>query len=208
MSFGLTLIRETFNFWTPTYLFEVAGLSEGTAAQCSMVFPLVGAASGLLGGMATDRLGGKHGRIVVPSLLALVAAVSLLSNLQLDGRPYLALFLLASVAFFMMAPYSFLTGVMALDLGGKRGSATAAGLIDSAGYLGGVLSGYGIGALAQRYGWNTAFVSLAATAGLTAVVGTVYCVHQEIRHRSLRLSSQEIPCPPHPSSSAEETQGK
>jgi OPA family glycerol-3-phosphate transporter-like MFS transporter len=189
MSVGLTLIRETFNFWTPTYLVEVAKMSKGTAAQCSMLFPLVGAGSALLGGLATDRLGGRHGRIVVPSLVALAASTGLLSIIQLDGRPYLALSLLATVGLFMMAPYSFLTGVMALDLGGKRGSATAAGLIDSAGYLTGALSGYGIGALADNWGWSAAFASLAATAGLTAIVGTVYWVQQEIRHRRSHLKA-------------------
>src|SRR5262249_56369988 len=47
MNVGLTLIRETFNFWTPTYLTEVAGLTPGEAAQQSMWFPLVGALSAL-----------------------------------------------------------------------------------------------------------------------------------------------------------------
>src|SRR5262249_20359504 len=39
-SFGLTLVRETFNAWTPTYLVEVFGLSQAEAAQRSAVFPL------------------------------------------------------------------------------------------------------------------------------------------------------------------------
>jgi OPA family glycerol-3-phosphate transporter-like MFS transporter len=183
LSIGLTLIRETFNFWTPTYLRDVVGMSEGTAAQSSMFFPLVGALAALLGGFVTDRIRRRLGRIVLPSLLALAAVTALLSILHLNARPYLAVCLLSAVALFMMAPYSFLTGVMALDLGGKRGSATAAGLIDSAGYLGAILSGYGVGTLADRWGWNTAFAGLAATAGMTAIVGAVYCVRQEIHRR-------------------------
>ena len=39
MSLGLTLIREAFNFWTPTYLVEVGRLSVGEAAQYSLLFP-------------------------------------------------------------------------------------------------------------------------------------------------------------------------
>jgi OPA family glycerol-3-phosphate transporter-like MFS transporter len=183
MSVGLTLIRETINFWTPTYLVEVAGLSKASAAWASMFFPLVGAPGAVVGGVATDRMRGRHGRIVVPSLLGLVAITGLLAVFQLGARPYLAVSLLSAVALFMMAPYSFLTGVMALDLGGKRGSATAAGLIDSAGYLGAVASGYGVGTLADRWGWHTAFAGLAATAGVTAFVGIVYWARQEAHTR-------------------------
>ena len=56
-----------------------------------------------------------------------------------------------------------LAGAMALELGGKRGAATAAGLIDTAGYLGALLSGVLVGALAQRYGWGTSLRFLSAT---------------------------------------------
>ena len=41
MSLGLTLIRESFNFWTPTYLVEVGMLPAGEAAQYSLLFPPV-----------------------------------------------------------------------------------------------------------------------------------------------------------------------
>jgi OPA family glycerol-3-phosphate transporter-like MFS transporter len=183
LSIGLTLIRETLNFWIPTYLVEVTGLSKGAAAQCSMFFPLLGSPAVLLGGFATDQTRGQHGRIVVPSLVGLVAITALLSILDLDGQAVLAVALLSAIALFMMAPYSFLTGVMALDLGGKRGSATAAGLIDSAGYLGAIASGFGVGAIAERWGWRTAFGALAVTAGITAIVGLVYWVRQERLNR-------------------------
>ncbi|MFB6247186.1 MAG: MFS transporter, partial [Salinibacter sp.] len=42
MSAGMTLIRQSFTFWTPTFLVEVAGMSKGSAAQYSLLYPLVG----------------------------------------------------------------------------------------------------------------------------------------------------------------------
>ena len=96
------------------------------------------------------------------------------------GRPGMVLVLIGAVAFALMAPYTFCSGVIALDLGGRRGGGTAAGLIDSAGYLGAVLSGLGIGALAESsYGWVAAFAALAAAAGLTCLVAAVYWLRQE-----------------------------
>ena len=39
-NFGLTLVRETFTFWTPTFLTEVPKLDPGEAAIGSLLFPL------------------------------------------------------------------------------------------------------------------------------------------------------------------------
>jgi OPA family glycerol-3-phosphate transporter-like MFS transporter len=183
MNAGLTLIRETFNFWMPTYLAEVAGLSEGSAAQGSMLFPLVGAASAFLAGAVSDRLKGVRGRVVLSALVLLAGALWLLSAMPATGRPVLALFLISTVSFILIGPYSLLSGVMAPDLGGKRGSSTAAGLIDGAGYFGAVLSGFGIGAIAQTRGWSAAFAFLAVAAILTALAAGVFWARQEFARR-------------------------
>ena len=45
MNMGLTLIRETFNLWTPTYLRETTDLDAGQAGVTSLAFPLTGAVS-------------------------------------------------------------------------------------------------------------------------------------------------------------------
>jgi OPA family glycerol-3-phosphate transporter-like MFS transporter len=71
----------------------------------------------------------------------------------------------------LLGPYSYLAGAMALDFGGKEGSATASGLIDGFGYLAGVLAGNGMAHLVVAYGWQRMFLVLAAVAGLTSIIG-------------------------------------
>ncbi|QDU12042.1 MFS transporter [Gimesia aquarii] len=190
MNFSLTLVRETFNFWTPTFLNEVARFDIGSAAIGSMLFPLVGGCSTYLAGITSDRLRGRHGRVVLPSLVLLVLSLILLATINVSGKPILALTLLSLVAFFLMAPYSFLSGVMAIDLGGKRGCSTVAGLVDSAGYLGGILSGYTIGMIAQNYGWKMAFGGLAGVCCTAIIAGIVYWLIQE---REMNLAQALLP---------------
>lgn len=179
MNFSLTLVRETFNFWTPTFLNEVVKFEIGDAAIGSMLFPLVGGCSALIAGITSDRLRGRHGRVVLPSLILLVIALGLLATINVAGKPVLALTLLSLVAFFLMAPYSFLSGVMAIDLGGKRGCSTVAGLVDSAGYLGAILSGHTVGMIAQYYGWKMAFGGLAGICCTAIIAGFMYWRIQE-----------------------------
>jgi OPA family glycerol-3-phosphate transporter-like MFS transporter len=48
----------------------------------------------------------------------------------------------------------------AMDIGGKKMAGTASGLIDSFQYYGGGLSGFFLGWLLEKYGWNSWFLSL------------------------------------------------
>ena len=173
-NFGLTLIRETFNFWTPTYRNEVAQLPPGLAAAASLSFPLVGAVSAILAGVLSDRFAGRHGRIMVPSICGLIVALVLLGTVDLTGRPWTAVLLVSLVSFFLLGPYSYLSGVMALDIGGKQASGTVSGLSDSAGYGGAILSGYTVGVLAERYGWNVAFLGLAGVSLFALATAVFY----------------------------------
>ena len=192
VNFGLTLIRETFNLWTPKFLVQEVGLGEGDAAVTSVVFPLAGAVSALAAGIMSDRLGGRHGRILLPCIFLLTGALIAMATLNFVGRPWLAMLLISSVALFLLAPYSYLSGVMALDLGGKRASSTAAGLIDSAGYFGAILSGWGIGAISSRQGWGTAFGALAGVCCLTAFAGAGYLLMHERTLRRLAATQSRI----------------
>jgi sugar phosphate permease len=176
LSLAATLARETFNDWTPTYFVERLKMPPAEAASTSAVFPFLGGCSVLVFGYASDRLG-RPGR-----------AASLTAGLGLCG---VALWLLASAAtpaagtalvavvgFLLVGPYSFLAGAIALDFGGRRGGATAAGLIDGVGYVGGILAGSYVSRLAAATGWGSAFAMLAVVIWAAAGLGVVYLVLQ------------------------------
>jgi MFS transporter, OPA family, glycerol-3-phosphate transporter len=184
MSFGLTLIRETFNNWNPTYLQEVAGLAKDRAALASAIFPFIGGLSAIAAGMLTDRMTkGRRGAIIFSFLAIMVAALYALSKLEPGVGAVLPLVLTSVVSFSMLGPYSFLTGVMSLDFGGKRGSSTAAGLADTAGYLGAVVSGYGVAVLAAESGWGVAFSALAAVSTIALLAAGLYWYLHDVRGR-------------------------
>ena len=182
MSFGLTLIRETFNNWNPTYLQEVAGLEKDGAALASALFPFIGGLSAIAAGLLTDQMAkGRRGAIIFSFLAIMVLALYGLSKLEPGVGATLPLLLTSLVSFSMLGPYSFLTGVMSLDFGGKRGSSTAAGLADTAGYLGAVVSGYGVAVLAAESGWGVAFSALATVSTVTLVAAGLYWYLHDVR---------------------------
>lgn len=178
MSFGLTAIREAFNFWVPTYLFEVAGLKESSSSQFSSLFPLFGMVSILAAGYLSDTVAkGRRGVIILAACLPMTVILCLMAgNFSGDWLPVIFISL---VGLLLLGPYSFLAGAMSLDAGGRKGAATAAGLVDAVGYIGGTLSLWLTGLLAQRVGWNGAFLVLAVIAGITAAAAGLFYWTQE-----------------------------
>lgn len=179
LAFGTTMLRETFNLWTPTYFVQFAGLSPSVAAGRSALFSLSGGISVLLLGFLSDKLG-PNGRnvLIVAGMTACTVCLLLMGRLPDHAGAWTPTVLVALVGFTLLGPYSYLAGAMSLDFGGQHGSATAAGIIDGFGYLAGWLSGDTVARVAVAFGWRSAFLCLAGVSLLTALVGLVLVAHQ------------------------------
>jgi sugar phosphate permease len=170
LSFACTIIRETFNTWTPAYLRDHLGYSMSDSAGLSAIFPAVGVLSVLIAGWLSDKLG-LTGRslLLFTGLAGTTAALVVMISVQPGAShtvfPVLAI---ALVAFCLLGPYSYLGGAFALDFGGAQASAASSGIIDGIGYLGGVLAGDSVARLAGAFGWGGVFLTLAAVSALAA----------------------------------------
>ncbi len=171
LSFACTIIRETFNTWTPVYLHDHLGYDASHAAGLSAIFPGVGAVSVLAAGWLSDRMG-LNGRslLMFLGLAGSAAALLMLMSVRAGaGGTVVPLLTIGVVAFCLLGPYSYLGGAFALDFGGKQASAASSGIIDGIGYLGGVLAGDSVARLSNVFGWDGVFVTLAAISGLAAL---------------------------------------
>ena len=175
ISVGVTLMRETFNFWTPAYFTQALGLTNADAAQKSALFPLFGGLSVVLAGFLSDKLGPKGRALIILVGLLLTSGVLLaLALLSTGGYTALHVWLVALVAFLMLGPYSYFAGAISLDFGGKQGSATASGWIDGLSYLGGVMAGSSMANVTVSWGWKGTFAVLAAVSLLSSGAAGIY----------------------------------
>jgi sugar phosphate permease len=171
LSFACTIIRETFNTWTPMYLRDHLGYSISQSAGMSAIFPGVGVVSVLVAGWLSDRLG-LNGRalLLFVGLGATAAALLVLMSVRAGASDSLVpLITIGVVAFCLLGPYSYLGGAFALDFGGKQASAASSGIIDGIGYLGGVLAGDSVARLSVAFGWEGVFVTLASVSALATL---------------------------------------
>lgn len=190
LSLGCTIIRETFNIWTPVYLRDYLGYSMSNAARMSAIFPGVGAVSVLATGWLSDRLG-VNGRALLLFLGLAAAAAALLALMSMRSSTtgaLLPLLAIGTVAFCLLGPYSYLGGAFALDFGGKQASAVSSGIIDGVGYLGAVVAGDSVARVSVTFGWQGVFVGLAAVSGLAALgAGCLYILSSRAAKERVHL---------------------
>jgi OPA family glycerol-3-phosphate transporter-like MFS transporter len=140
LSITMTYLRESLNFFNNDYLLVAAGVTPQKAAEYSSYFPLFGAFAVFLSGFVTDRFSqGKRGLLMALLLALLVPVLGLMAFVPSIQGTIWPVYLTSAVGFLAMAPYAFLSGAISMDLGGKKGSSSAAGFIDAVGYAAGAV---------------------------------------------------------------------
>jgi OPA family glycerol-3-phosphate transporter-like MFS transporter len=172
LSFTLTLLRETFNFWTVDFIRTEGGstVSSAVAAFLSTPFDLCGAAGIVLMGWVFGRLHptGRQ-RLLVVILGSLTLLLVLLPELFHFGLWILAVGV-GLIGFLVYGPYSLLGGVLSVEVRGKEFAATVSGLVDGTGYVAGILSGTVFGRLLMIGGYRLGFEAMAVLTLIAAVL--------------------------------------
>jgi OPA family glycerol-3-phosphate transporter-like MFS transporter/OPA family sugar phosphate sensor protein UhpC-like MFS transporter len=168
-NFFVYTIRYAVLDWSPTMLKEYKGISLAHGGWMTAGFELAGAGGAICAGWLTDRFfDGKPARMSVFCMI--LCGCSLYVFWKLPGGKLLANSVMLMLAgFFVYGPQA-LIGVAAANLATKRAAATAVGLTGIFGYASGVLSGWGLGALVDAYGWSYAFVALFFAAACATIV--------------------------------------
>ena len=144
--------------WGPTLLKEMKHFPVQQSGWMVGAFEVSAIVGMLLAGWITDRVfKGRGSRTCVFCMLGACAALWLFW--QFGSTAARATTFLAAAGFFIYGPQA-LIGITAANLATKRAAATAAGFTGLFGYASTLVSGWGLGLLAQSAGWHVAFGAL------------------------------------------------
>ena len=168
-NFFVYIIRYAVLDWGPTLLTESKHIKIAHAGWMVGGFEFFGLFGAVIGGWLTDKyFGGRAVRVCL--IYMILAGVSVFLFWRIPGQSELGTAaLLGGAGFFIYGPQCLLA-VTAANLATKKAAATAIGLTSIFGYLSTVLSGWGLGALVQHYGWNVAFEGLIIVAALGSLL--------------------------------------
>ena len=164
-NFFVYIVRFAVLDWGPTLLTESKHIRITHAGWMVAAFEICGLGGALLGGWITDRfLGGRAVRACVVYMALAGVSVFLFWKVPFQSE-LLTTGLLGAAGFFIYGPQCLLA-VAAANLATKRAAATAIGLTSIFAYASTIVSGWGLGALVQHYGWDAAFAGLTAVTAL------------------------------------------
>lgn len=159
-NFFVYVVRFSVLDWGPSLLSQSKGVSMAHAGWLVAMFEIAGILGMLFAGWVTDRwLKGRAHRTCVFCMAGAALFVLLFWQLPADAPIWLLFATLCAAGFCIYGPQA-LIGIAAANQATKKAAATANGLTGLFGYASTLVSGVGLGFVAQHYGWNWAYVGI------------------------------------------------
>lgn len=167
------LVKDGLTTWVPSILKESYGLSDSLSIILTLALPIVAVFGNVLAQKIYNHVPNFVGlcSILFFSVTALIALVLVFLNTQLF---IVTLVLFALVSCFASSSNSTITSIFPLYMKGKINSGMIAGVLNGFCYIGSTISSYGLGLIADSFGWNSVFYLLCGVSAFVATVGGVY----------------------------------
>jgi len=161
--FFIKYVRYALLFWLPYYLSATLGYAPDRAAYVSNAFEAGGIVGVIALGAFSDRVR-RLSRAALSILSLLGLALALLACAGFGAHVALTVLGLGLVGALLYGPDALLSGAAAQDAAGAAAAATATGLVNGLGSLGGILEGLTLPAVSAHFGWQAMFPLLAGLA--------------------------------------------
>ncbi len=164
----LYIVRYGLVTWTPLFISANKGVNVTKAGWVLAAFELVGIAGMLMAGYISDNTFRARRGPTMSIYMGLLAVCIYLFWITPYGNTFLIILILAFSGFLVYGPL-MLVSVAAATYAGKKSAASASGFTGFWGYAGATISGVGVGATAEYFGWKGAFLMILVSALLSAI---------------------------------------
>ena len=167
------LVKDGLTTWVPSILKENYGMPDSFSILLTLLLPMVA----VFGNFFAVQLHKKVSDFVLQCgtgfLLAGVLVGGVIGLLS-TKLVIVTLIGFALVNFLVSSSNSTITSIFPLFMKGKVNSGLIAGVLNGCCYVGSTISSYGLGALADSFGWNTVFYVLLAVCCAVVLTAAVY----------------------------------
>lgn len=159
-NFFVYIVRFCVLDWGPTLLSQSKGVSMEHAGWLVAMFEIAGILGMVVAGKVTDKyFGGRAQRTCVFCMAGAALFIFLFWQLPGNAPLWMLYASLCVSGFFIYGPQA-LVGIAAANQATKKAAATAVGFTGLFGYASTIVSGVGLGALAQYYGWTYVYIAM------------------------------------------------
>ena len=172
---GVNLIKDGLTTWVPSILKEEFLMNDSLSILLTLLLPILA----VFGNLGALKMHGKmpdyvHHCGVVFVIMAIFTGV-IIGSLSLELVAFMLIGLVV-VNFFASSLNSLITSIFPLFMRGKVNSGLFAGVLNGFCYVGSTISSYGLGAIADNFGWTSVFWTLMGFCLISFIVwgGYVY----------------------------------
>ena len=167
-SFLHGMMRDGITNWVPTMIGETYGTSPSFSVFLTMLLPIFNA----FGAYAVTPLYKKLGEneMKTAGIMGAVALIPLFVLLLMDKLSvYVIIILLAFTTSIMYALNYIIISLVPVKFSKYSNTSSVSGVLNSAAHIGGAISSYGFGAVAEKSGWNSVIMIWIISAFLTFI---------------------------------------
>lgn len=171
-------VRRGYDYWWVKYLVEEWHIGKGMAlfSVLSITLPLSGFLGSFGSGWVSDTLFKGRRSPVAATLYGIETLVIIASFLALGpfkatfGGPVVAAVSLLLISLTCNSSHSIIGTAAVMDIGGRKMSGFALGVVNSFQYWGAMLAGWFVGGLIDKHGWSALFASMIPFSALGMVL--------------------------------------
>ena len=170
------LVKDGLTTWVPAILKEQYGVPDSIGIILTLVMPMLA----LFGTSVAVALNKKVHDFVGLCGIAFAVIAVLTFCLALAGEGVhgvvVTLGCLAGVSLLTSSANNVITSMAPLYLKNELNAGLLAGIMNGLCYVGSTLSAYGLGAFADRFGWDAVFLLLAALSAACVIISVIYLI--------------------------------
>lgn len=175
-------VKDGLTTWVPSILKSSFGFTDSLSIMLTLFLPVVS----IFGNVFALKMYGKTKNFVFSCGLLFLGAGALIGVVIGCLRIQLAVFTLIAFAltsFCAGSSNSTITSIFPLQMKGKINSGLVAGVLNGCCYVGSTISSYGLGLVADKWGWTTVFWLLFAVCVGVVAISSVYGIYNGFKKR-------------------------
>lgn len=170
---GVNLIKDGLITWVPSILKEEFSLTDSLSILLTLFLPVIAIFGNVFALKIHKKIPDYVNHCVVIFAVIAVFIGAIIGSMVIELVSFMLIGLVV-VNYLASSLNSLLTGIFPLFMRGKVNSGLIAGVLNGFCYLGSTISSYGLGAIADDFGWTYVFLALIGFCILTLIVGGGY----------------------------------
>lgn len=181
---GVNLIKDGLTTWVPSILKEEFNMSDALSILLTLFLPILAVFGNAFALKMHNKIPDYINLCIIVFAVIAVFVGIIIGSLKLELVVVMLVSLIV-VNFFASSLNSLVTSIFPLFMRGMVNSGLIAGILNGFCYVGSTISSYGLGSIADNFGWIYVFWTLIGFCAVALIVWAVFILYKRFAKKSI-----------------------